>query len=69
MRIKVCPLCNALNVEQNDSCFACGWAGKMGIEDAQRLHREASRRLGVRNVPDPDLQRMAEIKRIVEKGE
>lgn len=25
--LKRCPLCGAVNAQQNDSCFACGWHG------------------------------------------
>jgi hypothetical protein len=34
---KVCPLCGALNVKENDSCCECSWQGKFetGAEAVQ----------------------------------
>ena len=38
-QFKVCPLCESVNVADNDACFSCGWAGKFQTEP----HRIESR--------------------------
>ncbi|MBN9504291.1 MAG: hypothetical protein BGO01_03900 [Armatimonadetes bacterium 55-13] len=32
--LKRCPLCGAVNTQQNHQCFACGWHGKFDQDPA-----------------------------------
>lgn len=31
--LKRCPLCSALNAEENDECFVCSWSGQFDHDE------------------------------------